>query len=61
MGKVFFREIDILVSISRISFDKNYTQALLILGVSYESLNGFTSLVYLEKKYDVWKKNAAEF
>ncbi|CAM1349700.1 hypothetical protein [Tenacibaculum halocynthiae] len=55
-----FIEIDMLLSFSRISFNKDYSKAFLIVGVTYEKLNSFTTLIYLEKKYGVWKIKCQE-
>ncbi|WP_133536816.1 hypothetical protein [Tenacibaculum caenipelagi] len=50
-----FQDIDILLSFSNITFNKNYNKALLIVGVSYGRLNGFSMLIYLEKKHYHWE------
>lgn len=50
-----FQEIDMLLSFSNITFNKDYTKAIIIVGVSYGKLNGFSTLIYLEKKHYHWK------
>lgn len=50
-----FEEIDMILSLSNISFNENYTKAIIIVGVSYERLNGESRLIYLEKKHYNWE------
>jgi hypothetical protein len=49
-----FDEIDICLNFSRISFDRNHKQAILILGISYSKLNGFSAMYFLEKRKGNW-------
>jgi hypothetical protein len=49
-----FDEIDICLNFSRINFSKNYKEAILILGISYGKLNGFSTLYLLEKINKKW-------
>ena len=49
-----FNEIDICLNFSRIKFDKSYKHAILILGVSYDKLDGFSTIYFLEKKKEKW-------
>ncbi|WP_299157710.1 hypothetical protein [uncultured Tenacibaculum sp.] len=49
-----FQDIDIFLSFSNIIFNEEKTKAFLIVGVSYENLNGFSTLIYLEKEYYHW-------
>jgi hypothetical protein len=49
-----FGEIDICLNFSRIIFSKDYKDAILILGISYGKLNGFSTLYRLEKTNQKW-------
>lgn len=49
-----FDEIDIYLNYSRICFSKNYEKAILIVGVSFAKLNGFSTLYFLEKINEKW-------
>ena len=49
-----FQNIDMFLNFSNIIFNEENTKAFLIVGVSYENLNGFSTLIYLEKKYYHW-------
>lgn len=49
-----FNEIDIYLNFSRISFSKNYKEAILILGISYDKLDGFSALYLLKKINKKW-------
>lgn len=55
-----FNEIDMLLSFSNITFNKDYTKALLVVGVTFERLNGFSTLIYLEKENYHWKIKCEE-
>ncbi len=48
-------KIDVLFSFSKIVFNKKQNKALVVVGVSMGHLNGFSSLLYLEKKHYHWK------
>ena len=50
-----FDEIDVLLNFSDITFNKDYTKALLIIGISHGRLDGFSTLIYLEKKHYHWQ------
>ena len=45
---------------SRISFNQDYTKAVLIVGVSMGPLNGYGSLVFLENTNNTWKIKGAD-
>jgi hypothetical protein len=47
-------EIDIKINFSRISFNKTYDKAMLVLGVNFGELNSFSTLIYLEKEKYRW-------
>ncbi|WP_062056229.1 hypothetical protein [Aquimarina longa] len=49
------KNFDKLINFSQISFNQNYTKAVLIVGVNMGPLNGYTSLVFLEKINDAWQ------
>ncbi|WP_408026642.1 hypothetical protein [Tenacibaculum litoreum] len=55
-----FNEIDMLLSFSNITFNKDYTRALLVVGVTFERLNGFSTLIYLEKENYHWEIKCEE-
>ncbi|WP_064965395.1 hypothetical protein [Tenacibaculum ovolyticum] len=55
-----YEEIDMMLSFSDITFNKDYTKAIIIVGVTFESLNGFSRLVYLEKKHYHWEIKCEE-
>ena len=50
-----FYKMDLLLSFSRISFNKQFNKAIMIVGATKGHLNGFSTLVYLEKENYVWK------
>ena len=50
-----FDKYDIVMSFSNIIFNKNETKAFIIVGMSFDKLSGFSSLVYLEKEFGIWK------
>lgn len=50
-----FDEIDMLLSFSDITFNKDYTKALISVGVIFEKLDGISTLIYLEKKHYHWE------
>ncbi|MFT7901358.1 hypothetical protein VBY74_15395 [Tenacibaculum ascidiaceicola] len=50
-----FDEIDVLLSFSDITFNKDYTKALISVGVIFEKLDGISTLIYLEKKHYHWE------
>lgn len=50
-----YQEIDMMLSFSDITFNKDYTKALLVSGRSFEKLDGISILIYLEKKYYHWE------
>ncbi|QTE21317.1 hypothetical protein [Polaribacter cellanae] len=49
------KEIDAYLSFSNIIFNKNHNKAVIIFSVKYSKLNGFTSIVYLEKEHYFWE------
>lgn len=49
-----FEEIDLLFDFSRIAFNKEHTEAIIVAGVSYGKLNGFSTMYFLEKKNEKW-------
>jgi hypothetical protein len=50
-----YDKYDIILSFSRISFNKNKTKAIVIMGVGFGKLNGFSAMYFLEKKQGNWK------
>lgn len=50
-----FDEIDVLLSFSDITFNKDYTKALISVEVIFEKLDGISTLIYLEKKHYHWE------
>ncbi len=48
-------DIYFLIGFSRIIFNDNFTEAILIVNVSYERLDSFSILFYLEKKGGGWE------
>ncbi|WP_420553350.1 hypothetical protein [Tenacibaculum aiptasiae] len=46
--------IDLYMSFSKVKFNKKYTKAIVFLGINYGALNGFSTLIYLEKKHYHW-------
>ena len=49
-----------LFSFSNITFNKKYNKAIVAVGVSFGKLNGFSTLIYLEKKYFHWEIKCEE-
>lgn len=49
-----FDEIDICYNFSRIKFNKKFDKAIIIVGLSFSKLDGFSTLYYLEKKGIKW-------
>lgn len=49
-----YEKFDILLNFSRISFNKEKNKAIVIVGVSFGKLNGFSSIFFLEKKTNKW-------
>ncbi|WP_025740527.1 hypothetical protein [Aquimarina pacifica] len=49
------KNFDKLINFSRISYNTSYTKAVLIVGVHEAVLNGYASLVFLEKKKGKWE------
>lgn len=50
-----YDKYDIILSFSRLSFNKNKTKAIVIMGVGFGKLNGFSAMYFLEKKQGSWK------
>lgn len=46
--------IDLYMSFSKVKFNKKYTKTIVFLGINYGTLNGFSILIYLEKKHYHW-------
>ncbi len=55
-----FDKIDMLFSFSNITFNKKYNKAIVVVGVSFGKLNGFSTLIYLEKKHLHWEIKCEE-
>ncbi len=49
------KNFDKLINFSQISFNEHYTKAVLTVGVNMGPMNGYSSLVFLEKINDVWQ------
>ncbi len=49
-----FDKIDICLNFSRINFDRDYKEAIVIVGLSYGKLDGFSAIYFLEKKKGNW-------
>lgn len=49
------KEIDVKLSFSKILFNKSNNRAILIFVVKFNDLNSFSSIVYLEKEFFLWK------
>ncbi|WP_103072709.1 vWA domain-containing protein [Aquimarina sediminis] len=49
------KNFDKLINFSRISFNQGYTKAVIIVGVNMGPLNGYASLVFLEKIDNIWQ------
>ncbi len=45
---------DAVLSFSDVVFNKNKDKAILLLAVNFSELNGFTSIIYLEKNHYLW-------
>lgn len=45
---------DAVLSFSNILFNKKMDKAIVLLAVNYRELNGFTSIIYLEKDHYLW-------
>ncbi len=59
-GRGFGNKFDIFFEFSKISFNKSYNKAVIYLGVSFGKLNGFSTLIYLEKKHFHWEIKCEE-
>ena len=49
-----YDKYDIIINFSRIAFNENNTKAIVIMGVGFGKLNGFSAMYFLEKKNDKW-------
>ncbi|WP_282079577.1 hypothetical protein [Aquimarina algiphila] len=50
-----YNDFNKIISFSQISFNQEYTKAVLVVGVSKGYLNGYASLVFLEKIDNIWQ------
>lgn len=49
-----FEKFNIFLKFSNISFNENHNKAVIIMGVSFGRLNGFSGIYFLEKKNSKW-------
>lgn len=49
-----FDKYNMILSITNITFNKDFTKAITIMGVSLGRLNGYSAIYFLEKKKDKW-------
>jgi len=54
MPKRGYDKYDIIINFSRIAFNENNTKAIVIMGVGFGKLNGFSAMYFLEKKKGKW-------
>lgn len=50
-----FDKYDVILKFSRISFNNDYTKAIVIMGASFGRLNGFSAIYFLEKSSGIWR------
>ncbi|MFK8060409.1 MAG: hypothetical protein AB8B78_10000 [Polaribacter sp.] len=53
-SKKGYDKYDIILNFSNITFNKNFTKAILITGVGFGKLNGFSFISFLEKRKGKW-------
>ena len=54
MSREKYEKYNMVLSFSRISFNKEYTKAIIIMGAGFGKLNGFSAIYFLEKKKEKW-------